>query len=143
MDLYAENILDHYRAPRGKLAVGNWQLASTHTESNPACGDEITVGMNIRDGCIEEMQWDGAGCAISQAAMSMLSEELAGKTTDTIDRMQKEDVLALLGVPISARRLKCALLGLHTLKNALHKVRGEMEQDWNATMELSTRGGRS
>lgn len=134
MDLYAENILDHYRAPRGKWALGSWQLASSHTESNPACGDEITVGMNIRGGCIEGIQWDGTGCAISQAAMSMLSEELAGKTVDTIDRMQKEDVLTLLGVPISARRLKCALLGLHTLKNTMHAARGEQPQGWSVTI---------
>ena len=119
MDIYAENILDHYRAPRGKLAVGGWQLVQKHTESNPTCGDEITVGLDIQNGYIRNIVWDGTGCAISQAAMSMLSEEFTGKSVEDIENFSTEDMLALLGVKIGPRRLKCALLGLDALKKAI------------------------
>ncbi|MBI1934762.1 iron-sulfur cluster assembly scaffold protein [Candidatus Peregrinibacteria bacterium] len=150
MDLYAENIIDHYRNPRGKfplhtgcgLGGGLTPLSCHsgrgdggeghfhHTESNPACGDEITIGLTIRNGCLHDIYWDGTGCAISQAAMSMLSEELFGKSLEDVAALTKENVLTLLGVPIGPRRLKCALLGLHTLKNAIQKAQGKMMRGW-------------
>lgn len=134
MDLYAENILDHYRHPRHKspLPAGERQgegLVIQH-ENNPACGDEITIRFDITNGCIQSFSWDGTGCAISQAAMSMLSEEMESKSLKEIDTLTKEDIFTLLGVPISPRRLKCALLGLHTLKNAVFKAKGEDPQSW-------------
>lgn len=141
MDLYAENILEHYRNPRCKTPLScrsgrgaGGEGYTCHTENNPACGDEITVSMNIRDDHIEHIQWDGTGCAISQAAMSMLSEELEGKAIDGIGHLRKEDILTLLGVPIGPRRLKCALLGLHACKNALQKVRGKEVKSWTQSV---------
>lgn len=149
MDLYAENILDHYRAPRGKTplpcrsgtllrssgATGGQGGAggegyTYHTESNPACGDEATVGINVRNETIADIQWDGTGCAISQAAMSMLAEEFKGKSVEIIDAFTKENMLALLGVPIGPRRLKCALLGLHSWKNTVRKAQGKTMRGW-------------
>ena len=134
MDLYAENILEHYRAPRGKLPLpageGWGEGFFQHTENNPACGDEITVGLTMHDDHIQDIHWDGTGCAISQAAMSMLSEELEGKSLDEVDALTKEDILTLLGVPIGPRRLKCALLGLHACKNALRKAEGRETLGW-------------
>lgn len=80
------------------------------------------------------MGWEGSGCAISQAAMSLLSEELVGKSLKDIDAMKKETVYELLGVPVGPRRFKCALLCLHTLKNAVRKFRKEEVRGWSETV---------
>lgn len=134
MDLYAENILDHYRNPRHKSpppwGEGEGEGVTIHSEPNPACGDEITVGLTIQNDRVASLQWDGAGCAISQAAMSMLSEKFGGGSESALATCTKEDMLALLGVPIGPRRLKCALLGLHACKNALRKVQGKTMRGW-------------
>ena len=129
MDLYAENILDHYRDPRnlrtentpppsGRGLGGGGQLLE-HSADNPACGDKLTVYLQLHDDVINNITWEGEGCAISQAGMSMLSEELIGKTKDDVLQMNKDDVYEMLGVPIGPRRFKCALLCLHTVKNAI------------------------
>lgn len=124
MDLYAENILDHYRHPRGKK-----EGATGHSETNPTCGDELII--NIKD-----RSWSGVGCAISQAAMSMLFEEMEEMSDEDIEKLSKQDIFDMLGVPIGSRRTKCALLCLHTLKNALRKSRGEEPQTWIETVEI-------
>ncbi|MBI2524104.1 iron-sulfur cluster assembly scaffold protein [Candidatus Peregrinibacteria bacterium] len=90
----------------------------------------MTIGLTICNGCLHDICWDGTGCAISQAAMSMLSETLSGKSHEDVAALTKENVLTLLGVPIGPRRLKCALLGLHTLKNAIQKAQGKMMRGW-------------
>jgi nitrogen fixation NifU-like protein len=82
------------------------------------------------------VQWSGTGCAISQAAMSMLSEELAGMKTSDLEKMKTEHIYELLGVPVGPRRFKCALLCLHTLKNALRVHAGNEPQGWLETVAL-------
>ncbi|MDA0375917.1 MAG: iron-sulfur cluster assembly scaffold protein [bacterium] len=129
MDLYAENILDHYRDPRHK-GTGDGATVSKE-EDNPSCGDRITAHLWIEDDVITKIEWEGAGCAISQAAMSIFTEELEGKTTTEVLKIKKEDVYELLGVPIGPRRFKCALLCLHTVKNAL------APQSWLETVEIA------
>lgn len=131
MDLYADNILDHYRHPRGKGMLA--EPTVTHEEVNMSCGDAVTVQLEIRDGGIAAVRWDGAGCAISQAAMSMLSEELPSTSLHALDALGKESMYDLLGVPIGPRRVKCALLGLHTVKNALRKFQGKPLRPWFET----------
>ncbi len=136
MDLYAENILDHYRDPRNR---GEGLSASAMgKEDNPACGDALTVHLWITDDIIQKIEWEGEGCAIAQAAMSMLSEEVAGKTLKEIEVWKPHDVYAMLGVPIGPRRFKCALLCLHTLKNAVRTYGGKGAQSWLQTVELSS-----
>ncbi len=120
MDLYAENILDHYKNPRNK---GKLKDATVSKEgANPLCGDQITMYLEIRNNRIKKITFDGIGCAISQAAASMLTEELTGKTLDKARKITKEDMLKLLGVDIGPTRLKCALLALSTLQEALRSV---------------------
>ncbi len=132
MDLYADNILDHYRHPRGKGTLPS--PSATHEEKNLSCGDELTVQLTIEDGKIADVTWQGTGCAISQAAMSMLFEELIGMKTDTLLSLSANHIYQLLGVPVGPRRVKCALLGLHTLKNAVYKLQNEPVQSWNKTV---------
>lgn len=135
MDVYAENILDHYRHPRNKEQLPNADV--THEEKNISCGDILSVSVCINGGKITATGWQGTGCAISQSAMSMLSEECEGKSTQDMLALPKDAILELLNVPIGTRRTKCALLCLHTLKNALRKHAGKDPQSWLDTVEIS------
>ncbi|PIQ76825.1 SUF system NifU family Fe-S cluster assembly protein [Candidatus Peregrinibacteria bacterium CG10_big_fil_rev_8_21_14_0_10_49_24] len=134
MDLYAENILDHYRDPRHKGVLANADI--THSEANISCGDEVTLHIRIEDNRIADIAWEGTGCAISQAGISILCEELHGMSVHDATALTKEDIYELLGIPVGPRRFKCALLCLHTLKNALHICEGEPVQDWLQTVEI-------
>ncbi|MBU2213824.1 iron-sulfur cluster assembly scaffold protein, partial [Patescibacteria group bacterium] len=94
----------------------------------------LSLQLLIEDNTIKDLKWEGSGCAISIGAMSILSEELIGKSLEEASSFSIDDVKKLLGVPISQRRLKCAMLGLHTLKNALHAMNQEPSQGWGTTI---------
>ncbi|PIR55526.1 SUF system NifU family Fe-S cluster assembly protein [Candidatus Peregrinibacteria bacterium CG10_big_fil_rev_8_21_14_0_10_36_19] len=121
MDLYSEIILDYYKNPRNK---GPLKDANAYSEEyNPSCGDKISIQLKIEDNKITKANFDGIGCAISQATTSMLTEEIIGKTIEEIKAMDTPDIINMLGIEISPGRIKCALLGLSTIKKAiiLHK----------------------
>lgn len=134
MDIYAENILDHFRSPRnhGELA----DATVDQEEFNHACGDSLHLWLKTSGGKIVGLGWTGTGCAISQASMSIVSEELEGMSEDEVLKLTKDDIYEMLGVPIGPRRFKCALMSLHTIKNALHKARGNVPQSWVETVAL-------
>jgi nitrogen fixation NifU-like protein len=116
-DLYRDYILDHYKRPRnfGELESPDLQAH----EHNPLCGDELSVQIKVADGKIEDLRFQGHGCAISQAAASIASEELKGMELTQIGRLDADWALELLGIPVSATRRKCALLGLKTVRGAV------------------------
>ena len=114
MDMYAETILEHYKHPHNH---GQMPKASVeHRESNPLCGDVITIYLLIENDRVKDVKFVGKGCAISQAATSLLTDEIKGKSLDEIKNLDKQFALELLGVEISAARMKCALLGIKALK---------------------------
>ena len=122
--MYREVILDHYKNPRG---YGAMEDADAHAEGqNPLCGDEVSIYVSFEpDGdTIEEVKFSGRGCAISQAATSMLMEMVEGRSAREVATMSKEDLLEEIGIPLTPVRLKCAMLGLTTLKVSLHKAKG-------------------
>ena len=122
--LYREVILDHYKNPRGHGVIED---ADAEAEGqNPLCGDEVSVYVAFAaDGeTIDDVKFSGRGCAISQAATSMLMEMTKGRTAEQVATLDKEELLAEIGVPLTPIRLKCAMLGLTTLKVALHKAKG-------------------
>jgi nitrogen fixation protein NifU and related proteins len=122
--LYREVILDHYKNPRGHGVI---EHADAEAEGqNPLCGDEVSIYVAFgEDGeTIDDVKFSGRGCAISQAATSMLMEMTKGRTAEQVAALDKDELLAEIGVPLTPVRLKCAMLGLTTLKVALHKAKG-------------------
>ena len=115
--LYREYILEHYKHPH------NWgELESPDLEArdlNPLCGDELKVQLAVgEDGRIDDVAFSGHGCAISQAAASMISDEVKGMKVDELMSLDRSSILELLGIDISATRMKCAMLALKVLKSA-------------------------
>ena len=115
--MYSEIILDHFKSPRnfGKLE----NPSSAAKDLNPACGDVIEISLNIGSSIIQDVKFEGQGCAISQATASMLTEFVKGKSIEDIEKLQPYDLFNLIGITLSPVRAKCALLSLNVLKTAL------------------------
>jgi len=115
--LYREQILEHYKRPHNFGPLEDFDLE--FEDSNPFCGDEQHVRIKLSDDDrVAEVRFEGSGCAISTAATSLLSDELEGLSREELLRLDKDFVLELLGIEISATRMKCALLGLKVVKGA-------------------------
>jgi len=129
--LYREVILDHYKNPRGHGVIESADAAAEG--QNPLCGDEVAIYVALgEDGeTIDEVKFSGRGCAISQAATSMLMEMVEGRTATEIGELSKDELLEEIGIPLTPIRLKCALLGLGVLKVALHRSKGTpLPDEW-------------
>ncbi len=116
-DMYREQILDLARNPlnQGTLDPND----ASFEDTNPLCGDRIRIDLRISDGVVDDIAFAGRGCAISQAAASLLTEMAIGKTVEQAATITNEEMLDEIGVEISPARIKCALLGLHVLRVAL------------------------
>src|SRR2546426_5492187 len=129
--MYREVILDHYKNPRGHGLIED---ADAQAEGqNPLCGDEVSIYVAFGDDgdTIEDVKFSGRGCAISQAATSMLTEMVKGRSATEVAKLPREELLEEIGIPLTPIRLKCALLGLGVLKVALHRAKGTpLPEEW-------------
>ncbi len=119
-EMYQDNILDHYENPShwGTLDHPTFEIR----DLNPLCGDEVRIQARLDDECrLSELRFEGKGCVISLAAASMLLEVVEGKTLDEVKKMGRQDMLDLLGVPLTTMRVKCAMLPLRALEKAIHR----------------------
>jgi nitrogen fixation NifU-like protein len=121
-NLYRDFILEHYREPHNKGILERYDLA--FADANPTCGDELSMTLLLDEAqeLVIDVAFDGRGCAISQAAASLLTDELRGKTVAELTELAATDVVQRLGVPIGPARMKCALLAWKVLQGA---VRGD------------------
>ncbi len=120
LDMYRENILDHYREPHN---VGSLTDAAVHhKELNPSCGDTVEIFIKFDGDRVSEVSFIGQGCAISQAAASLLTDHIKGMSTAELTALTQQDIFDLLGFPVGMTRLRCALLGLKTVQVGLQKI---------------------
>jgi nitrogen fixation protein NifU and related proteins len=135
--LYREVILDHYKNPRGHGVIEDADASADGL--NPLCGDEVSIYVVFgEDGeTIADVKFSGRGCAISQAATSMLVDMATGRTASELAEMPKDELLEEIGIPLTPIRLKCALLGLGVLKVALHRAKDTpLPEEWAGLDEL-------
>ncbi len=127
-DIYRQQILDHYKNPRNHGELDDPTFS--HVGENPMCGDRIELDVALDDeGRIERVAFQGDGCAISQAAASLLSEELPGLTIEELQAMDRDDVIKLLGVDISPMRVKCAVLAEKVAQDGAEIYFGERDDE--------------
>jgi nitrogen fixation NifU-like protein len=137
-DLYRDHILDHYKDPRNYGAMDDPDVRAEG--QNPLCGDQLAIDLRVRDGLVADIRFHGRGCAISQAATSMLTEMVMGRPVAEVAELTREDIVEEVGIPLSPVRLKCALLGLGTLKVALNRHCGTpLPEGWAGMDEVDWR----
>ncbi|MFH1644630.1 MAG: Fe-S cluster assembly sulfur transfer protein SufU [bacterium] len=119
--IYQEELMDHYKFPRNRQKIKDPDFFAD--DGNITCGDKIHIEGKIENNKITEIGFDGSGCVISQAAASMLTEKVLGKTIDEVLALNKDDIIELLGIELGPNRLKCALLSLQVLKKGLSEFK--------------------
>jgi len=128
MDIYAQNILDRYKEPfyRDKA----FEADVEHEEANHSCGDRVAVKLRLDGDKAAQYSFSGVGCAISQAAADILGDLIEASSRDEILELSKTEIYEALGIEISLRRAKCALLALLALQNGLLKSEQKPTKTW-------------
>jgi|SRR3989344_3031231 len=124
--MYRENILDHYKNPHNRGEIKDAEIK--FTENNPLCGDVIIINLKLNGHKVKDVKFSGRGCAISQSAMSMLTDEIRGKSLGEIKKIMREDIVSMLGIEIGVVRTKCATLGLVAVKNGIKEFENQRQK---------------
>ena len=122
MNIYQEELLDHYENPSNYGTLPNPDIS--HEEDNPLCGDRIRMDLYVEDDTIKDVRFSGHGCTISLAAASMLTEKIKGKTLTEVKNLSRDDIMDMIGIPLGPVRVKCALLALKVLKAGAYGIKG-------------------
>jgi nitrogen fixation NifU-like protein len=120
-DLYTDHILDHYESPyhKGQLDCPTCK----HSGKNPLCGDHVELAITVdENGRVSQAYFDGSGCAISQAAASILCEKIEGQRLEDVEGLEAQDMLDFLKVPLTATRQRCGLLCFKVLKTMVYSL---------------------
>jgi nitrogen fixation protein NifU and related proteins len=120
---YIENLLDYYQNPRNKGRIENATVSVSG--GNPGCGDVVTMYVTIEDGKATQIQFEGQGCTISQAGASMVAEKYEGEPLETIEQSSTDDMIDEMGREVVISRVRCAAVGIGTLKGAIQQFRKE------------------
>lgn len=123
MDIYTENILEHYQHPHNADTLPRPTVSAT--AHNPLCGDTLRLDLLIKNAAVADVGFSGSGCAISQAAMSLLTDEIKSKKITQLKKITPAKIYNLLHVTVSPGRIKCALLGLSALQQALKNIKNK------------------
>jgi nitrogen fixation NifU-like protein len=126
MDMYGELILEHYKKPQNKGTLEKPSVS--HEEYNALCGDRVKIQLLIEKNKISDIRFEGKGCAISIAATSMLTDFVKGKTLEEIRKLDKADIMKMLGVEVNPARIKCALIGLKAVKLAVYEYMAKKDK---------------
>ena len=118
---YIENLLDYYQSPRNKGRIENATVSVSG--GNPGCGDVVTMYVTIEDGVAKAIQFEGQGCTISQAGASMVAEKYEGAPIQEIEQASTDDMIDEMGREVVFSRLRCATVGIGTLKGAIRQYR--------------------
>jgi nitrogen fixation NifU-like protein len=134
-EIFREIILDYYRNPRNYGIIENPDIF--RHESNPLCGDDLELYINVKDNKISDVKFIGKGCAISQASASMLTEQIMGKDFEYVKNLSKQNILENLGLPdLGPARIKCALLSLKVLKYGIYLYMSDKLKDSEAADKI-------
>ncbi len=118
MSLYQDEIMDHYRNPRN-FGCKDCKSNTTSELHNPSCGDKIEVRMSLENGLVENICFEGFGCALSTASASLLTEFVKGKSISEVKQIDPDKVVSILNIEITPARMKCALLPLEAIQEAI------------------------
>lgn len=121
MNIYLENIIDLYKNPLNQGKLENPSV--TYRANSPLCGDDISVDLQIQDNIVQEVKHHGVGCAISQASISLLTQRIKNTSLENIMKITPDEVVEMLGIELGPVRLKCALLGLEAIHQAIGEYR--------------------
>ena len=125
LNVYQEIVMDHYRNPRNNGIIDKTDFCSE--QRNTACGDEICFTGRISDNILVDVAFKGKGCVISQATASLLSEHVKNKSLETIVALDKDDIIAMLAMPLGPVRLLCSLLSLTALQCGIKEYKNQRE----------------
>lgn len=115
--LYHAELIEHYKSSPYRKTITAPTIA--HGDINVSCGDKIDITLVIKDNVICDIGFQGSGCVISQAAMSLLCEHIEGKPLETVIELEDKDILALINIELGPVRMKCATLGLLIIKDSI------------------------
>ena len=121
--LYKEELMEHYKHPSNKKQIKNPDFESE--SNNPSCGDQISITGKLDGEIIADIGFQGSGCVISQATASILMGTVKGKEIEVVLSINKDDVLKLIGLELGPNRLRCAMLSLQVLQDALKNYKGK------------------